>query len=196
MSSIDLIKSIRNRTNLSYRDIQKAINELQTDDEDKIISHLREQGVLKSQARADRETNQGGIFSYIHEYKLGVMVEIKCETDFVSRSDTFKNLGQDLALHIAASQPRFVSEADIDETFVENEIAIAREQLITQGKPENMLDKILEGKKASIVKDFSLLTQPYLKNPDITVSDYIAQVSQETGEKIVVTRFTIYSLNS
>jgi elongation factor Ts len=196
MANTDLIKSIRARTSLSFKDIAKAIDSLQTEDEDKIIAHLREQGVLKAQARQDRETKQGGIFSYVHDGKLGVMVEIKCETDFVSRGDSFKNMGNDLALHIAANQPKFVNEDDVDQEFINSEIEIAREQLINQGKPADMLEKILEGKKGSIVKDFSLLSQPFLKDPNIKVSDYIANVSQETGEKIAVTRFVVYSLNS
>lgn len=196
MANTDLIKSIRARTSLSFKDIQKAIDTLKIEDEDKIINYLREQGVLKAQARQDRETNQGGIFSYVHEGKLGVIVEILCETDFVSRGDTFKELGNDLALHIAANQPRFVNESDVDPEFIHNELEIAKVLLREQGKPENMLDKILEGKKNSIVKDFSLLSQPFLKDQNISVADKVAHVSQETGEKIMVKRFTVYLLNS
>ena len=196
MANTDLIKSIRARTSLSFKDIQKAIDALKTEDEDKIINYMREQGVLKAQARQDRETNQGGIFSYIHDSKLGVMVEILCETDFVSRGDTFKTLGQDIALHIAANQPRFVNESDVDPEFIHNELEIAKVMLREQGKPEEMLDKILDGKKNSIVKEFSLLSQPFLKDPAITVGDKVAHTSQETGEKILVKRFTVFMLNS
>jgi elongation factor Ts len=196
MAIIDLIKSIRSRTNLSYRDIQKAIETLQTEDEDKIIEHLRQQGVLKAQARQDRETNQGGIFSYIHEGRIGVLLEMKCETDFVSRGEAFQGLGNDLCLHIVANQPKAVDESGVDASFIEKELEIAKEQLRGQGKPENMLDKILEGKKSSIVKDFSLLSQPFLREPGISVSEYISRISQETGEKIAVTRFVIFSLNN
>jgi elongation factor Ts len=196
MTDLDLVKKIRNRTNLSYGDIQKAIKKLDSEDEDEIISYLREQGVLKSQARQDRDTNQGGIFSYVHDNKLGVLVEIKCETDFVSRSDVFKDLGLNLALHIAANQPKFVSSDDVDENFIKQELEIARELLINQQKPDNIIDKILEGKKDSIVKEFSLLEQNYLKDPSISVKSLITHISQETGEKILVSRFAIYSLNS
>jgi elongation factor Ts len=194
--SLDLLKSIRNRTNLSYGAINKAIKELNTDDEDKIINYLREQGVLKAAAREGRDTNQGGIYSYVHEAKLGVLVEINCETDFVSRSDAFKQFGNDICLHIAANGPKFVSEAEVSQEFIDNEVAIAREQLINQGKPENMLEKILEGKKSSIVKEFSLLSQPFLKNNDLTVAEYMSQISQETGEKIQIKRFTVFALNA
>jgi elongation factor Ts len=192
--SLDLIKSIRNRTNLSYSEIRKAIEELKTENEDEIISYLRERGVLKAQAREGRETTEGGIFSYIHEGKLGVMVEIKCETDFCSRNEQFKEMGSKIALHIAASNPKFVNESDVDQDFIEKEIAIARELMINEGKPEAMLDKILEGKRASIVKEFSLLSQPFLIDPSITVGDYITSISHATGEKIQITEFVIYSL--
>ncbi len=196
MSKIELIKSIRARTSLSFKDIQKAIDALQIEDEDKIIAYLREQGVLKAQARADRETAQGGIFSYIHDSRVGVMVMIKCETDFVSRGDIFKELGNDIALHIAATEVKFIDESEVDQEFIKNELAIAKEQLINQGKPENMIDKILEGKKSSIVSDYSLLSQPFLKDPSITIIQKLANVSQETGEKIVVAKFSKFTINT
>lgn len=195
MSSIELIKSIRNRTSLSFNEIKKAIETVGGTDEEKIIVYLREQGVLKAQARADRETKQGGIFNYVHDGKIGVLVEIKCETDFVSRGDLFKALGNDICLHIAAYRPQFLSEDNVDQEFIDKELEIAREQMINEGKPENMLEKILIGKKASIQKEFSLLSQPFIKDPSITVSNYVTNVSQETGEKIEITRFTVFCLN-
>jgi len=196
MSIIDLIKSIRYKTGLPLKDINKAIETLDTIDEDKIITHLREQGLLKSQARQDKETNNGGIFSYIHESRLGVLLEIKCETDFVSRSDVFKELGSDVCLHVAAYQPKFVSELDVDQDFIDKEVEISRNQLLNEGKAPEMIEKILAGKKAKIVKEFSLLTQAFLKNSEISVADHLAQISQSTGEKLMITRFEIFTLNS
>lgn len=196
MSIIDLIKSIRYKTGLPLKDINKAIESLDTIDEEKIITYLREQGLLKSQARKDRETKNGGVFSYVHEGRLGVLIEIKCETDFVSRSDVFKELGNDLGLHIAAYQPKFISEEEVNQEFIDGEIEIARSQLENEGKPADMIEKILAGKKAKIVKEFSLLTQPFLKNPEISVNDHLAQISQSTGEKLIITRFVIFTLNS
>ena len=196
MSNIELVKAIRFKTGLPFKDINKAIEALGSTDEDQIITYLREQGLLKSQARQDRETNNGGIYCYVHDNRLGVMVEIKCETDFVSRSDAFKEFSNDVCLHIAAYQPKFVSETEVSEEFVSKELEIAKTQLLNEGKAEEMIEKILSGKKAKIVKEFSLLTQPFIKNPDITVSDYLAQVSQTTGEKITITRFVVYNLNS
>jgi elongation factor Ts len=196
MSEIELIKSIRNRTSLPLGAIKKAIAELQTEEEEKIIAYLREQGVLKAQARQDRETKQGAIFSYIHEGRVGVLVEVKCESDFVSRGERFKELGNDLALHIAAYNPKFVSPETVDQDFIEKELNIQRELMKNEGKPENIIDKILEGKKASIEKDFSLLSQPFIKDNTKTVGQIVLEVSQETGEKIEVTRFVMFSLNS
>lgn len=192
--SIELIKSIRIKTGLPFKDIKKTIEKLGVSDEDQIITHLREQGLLKAQSRSDRSTNQGSVFTYSHEGRLGVMLEIKCETDFVARSDGFKELGADLALHLAAYQPRFVSPEDADEDFVDKELDIAREQLKNEGKPEDKIEMILNGKKNKILKEASLLTQSFLKNPEVNVEQHIASVIQTTGEKIEVTRFVIYSL--
>ena len=194
--SIEIVKSIRAKTGLPLKDIQKAVIALDTNDEEKIITYLREQGLLKQQARQDRDTNQGGIFSYVHESRLGVMIEIKCETDFVSRSDAFKELGNDLTLHIAAFQPMFVSSDQVNKEYIDSEIEIARNLLINEGKPEDKISMILEGKKKKIMEESSLLNQSFLKNPQIKVADLLAQVSQTTGEKILITRFVIFTLNS
>lgn len=194
--SIDVIKSVRAKTGLPLKDIQKAIAALNTTDENAIITYLREQGVLKQQSRQDRETNQGGIFSYVHEGRLGVLVEIRCETDFVSRSDSFQELGKDLALHIAAYQPKFLSGEEVDEHFVQNELSIAKQQLINEGKPEDKIEMILQGKRKKILEESSLLTQPFIKNPDVTVAQHVIHTAQATGEKVEVSRFTIFNLNA
>ena len=194
--SLDLVKSIRTRTGLSYKDILKAVNELGIQDEDKIIDHLRQQGVLKAQAKEGRETAEGGIFSYVHEGKLGVIVMLKCETDFNSRSDGFKKMGNNIALHIAANQPKFVSVDQMDQGFVEKEMALARELLISEGKPEALLDKILVGKKDALAKEVCLNSQPYLIDTSMTVDEYIATISHATGEKIFVEKFEIYTLGN
>jgi elongation factor Ts len=196
MSNIELVKAIRFKTGLPFKDINKAIDTLSSQNEEEIIDYLRKQGVLKSQARQDRDTANGGIFCYVHENRLGVMLEIKCETDFVSRSDVFKNFGSDICLHIAAYQPKFINETDVDEDFINNELSISKVQLENEGKNTEMIEKILIGKKSKINKEFSLLSQPYIKNPDISVSEFLSQVSQSTGEKITISRFVVYNLNS
>jgi elongation factor Ts len=192
--SIDLIKSIREKTGLPLNSIKKAIEELDTQIESEIIDHLRKQGVLKQASRSDRVTSQGSIFAYVHEGRIGVMLEIRCETDFVARSQAFQTLGNDVALHIAAYRPQFVSPDNVDKDFVEKEIEIAKAQLAQEGKPENIIEKILEGKKSKILEENSLLTQPFLKDPKKTVGDQILEVGVATGEKIELTRFEIYSL--
>ncbi len=195
MSNIEIIKSIRNKTGLPLKDINKAIEAVGTDSEEKIITYLREQGVLKQQARQDRDTSNGGIFAYSHDGRLGVLVELRCETDFVARSESFQELGNDIALHIAAFQPKFVSPEYVDPEFINKELDIARKQLELEGKPQDKIEIILQGKKKKISEEFSLLTQPFIKDTKITVAQAIAQVVQVTGEKIEVTRFTIFSLN-
>jgi elongation factor Ts len=196
MSNIEILKKIRAQTGLPLKDINKAIEAVGANDEQKLITYLREQGVLKQQSRQDRETANGGIFAYSHDGRLGVLLELKCETDFVARSDAFRELGNDLTLHIAAFQPQFVSPEEVDQEFIEKELEIARKQLQAEGKPEDKLNMILEGKKKKISEEFSLLTQPYIKDTKMTVSEAVSQAVQATGEKIEVARFTIYNLNA
>lgn len=196
MSHIEIVKSIRAKTGLPIKDINKAIETVGAESEEKIITYLREQGVLKQQARQDRDTSNGGIFAYSHDGRLGVLVELKCETDFVARSEAFQDLGNNIALHIAAFQPKFVDPSDVSPDFIDTELEIAKKQLEGEGKQAEMIEKILIGKKKKISEEFSLLSQPYIKDTKITVSDAVTQAVQATGEKIEVTRFTIFNLNA
>jgi elongation factor Ts len=193
--SMELIKVIREETALSLKDIKKAIDETGSEDKEVVIKHLREQGVMKAASRADRATSQGSVFSYVHEGRIGCMVVVKCETDFVSRSDSFKAFGNQLCLHIAAYQPKFVSPEDVDQKFIDNELEIAKTQLENEGKPADKISMILEGKKAKITSEVSLLKQPFLISPDQTVENYMLSVSQQTGEKIMIEKFVILTLN-
>ena len=194
MSNIELIKSIRNKTGLPLKDISKAIEILGVVDEDKIITYLREQGVLKQQARQDRTTTNGSIFAYVHSGRIGVLVELRCETDFVARSVAFQELGNDLAMHIAAFQPKFLTPEQVDSEFLNKELAIARKQLEAEGKPKDKIELILQGKQKKIAEENSLLTQPFLKDPTITVAQKIVEITQVTGEKIEVNRFVVFTL--
>lgn len=196
MSNIELIKAIRYKTGLSLNAIKKAITETNSSDEEVIIKHMREQGVLKAQARSGRSTENGMIFTYVHEGRLGVMLEVKCETDFVARSDSFNEFGADLTLHIAAYQPEFVSPEDVSQDFIDKELEIMKAQMESEGKPMEVITKILDGKKNKIVKEVSLLSQPFLKNPEITVQEYLDSIRQTTGEHVQVSRFVTYNLNS
>ncbi len=194
MSNIELIKSIRNKTGLPLKDISKAIETLGSTDEEKIITYLREQGVLKQQARQNRTTTNGAVFAYAHSGRIGVLVELRCETDFVARSEAFQELGNDLVLHIAAFQPRFLTPEQVDSEFLTKELDIARKQLEAEGKPKDKIDLILQGKQKKIAEENSLLTQPFLKDLKITVAQKIAETTQVTGEKIEVTRFVVFTL--
>jgi len=194
MSNIELIKSIRNKTGLPLKDISKAIEILGVVDEDKIITYLREQGVLKQQARQDRTTTNGSIFAYVHSGRIGVLVELRCETDFVARSEAFQELGNDLAMHIAAFQPKFLTPEQVDSEFLNKELDIARKQLEAEGKPKDKIELILQGKQKKIAEENSLLTQPFLKDPTITVAQKIVEITQVTGEKIEVNRFVVFTL--
>jgi len=194
MSNIELIKSIRNKTGLPLKDISKAIEILGVVDEDKIITYLREQGVLKQQARQDRTTTNGSIFAYVHSGRIGVLVELRCETDFVARSEAFQELGNDLAMHIAAFQPKFLTPEQVDSEFLNKELDIARKQLEAEGKPKDKIELILQGKQKKIAEENSLLTQPFLKDSTITVAQKIVEITQVTGEKIEVNRFVVFRL--
>jgi elongation factor Ts len=192
--SIEIIKTIREKTGLSLKDIKSAVDHLQTEDEQKIITYLREQGALKAQNRQDRQTGQGLISSYIHEGRIGVLLEMRCETDFVSRGEIFATAAKNICLHIAATQPKFVRGEEADQSFVESELAIAKTQLMEEGKPEAMIEKILAGKKNKILEEVCLLTQPYFKDTSRTVQQILDELSQTTGEKVLITRFTLYTL--
>jgi elongation factor Ts len=195
MANVELVKAIRYKTNLSFKDINNAINALGTEDEAQIIDYLKKQGILKSAAKQGRETTNGSIFTYTHEMRIGVMIEIKCETDFVARAEDFQGLGKELCLHIAAYQPKFVSDDQVSPEYINSELELARTKLTEEGKAAEMIEKILEGKKAKMAKEVSLLSQPFLMNMDISVSDHIATMTSKTGEKIQVTKFVIYNLN-
>lgn len=194
MSQIEVIKKIREMTGLSLKDIKAAVEKLNTEDEDKIITYLREQGALKISGRQDRQTGQGRIFTYVHEGRIGVMIELRCETDFVSRGDVFKQYGNDICLHVAAMQPMFLKTDDVHQEFVDKEMDIAKKLLLDEGKPADKIDMILGNKMNKIKEEVSLLAQAFFKDAKKTVQDIVNELSQATGEKVELTRFTIYKI--
>lgn len=188
------VKELRDRTGAGMMECKKALAEVDGDME-KAIDMLRARGAAKAAKRAGKETSEGAIGSYIHmNGKIGVLVEVNCETDFVARTDDFQELVRDLAMHIAASAPLAVSPEDIDADTVTREKGVYLEQVKQEGKPENMHDKIVEGKLKRFYKDNTLLDQPYVKNPDQTVGELVEEVSAKTGERIVVARFARFAL--
>jgi elongation factor Ts len=188
------VKELRDRTGAGMMECKSALQEANGDME-AAIDILRARGAAKAAKRAGRETSEGAIGSYIHMGgKIGVLVEVNCETDFVAKTDEFQQLVRDIAMHIAAANPIAVRREDIPEAVVERERAIYREQMRESGKPENIWDKIIDGKLEKFFAESALLEQPFVKNPDQTVGALITEVSAKTGEKIDVRRFARFAL--
>lgn len=184
------VKALRDRTGAGMMDCKKALTETNGDIE-AAVDFLRAKGSAKAAKRAAKSANEGTIGSYIHfGGKIGVMIELNCETDFVAKTDDFIGLAKDLAMHIAAANPLSVSPDDIDDEVVAREKAIFLEQIKDEGKPEHIAVKIVEGKLRKFFEENSLLMQPFVKDPQVTVSELITQVSSKTGEKIEVARFS------
>jgi elongation factor Ts len=188
------VKELRERTGAGMMECKAALEETGGDQE-KAIDILRAKGAAKAAKRSAREASEGAVGSYIHMGgRIGVLVEINCETDFVARNEEFQRLVRDVAMHIAAANPVAVSREDVPADEVERERAVYREQMRESGKPEKIWDKIVEGKLEKYFQEVALLEQPFVKDPDITVGQLVTQAGAKTGENIVVRRFTRYSL--
>jgi len=188
------IAELRKLTGIGIADCKKALEACGGEIE-KASEHLRKQGVLKAAKKADRSTNEGLISSYIHAGgSVGVLVEVNCETDFVAINEEFKEMVKDIAMHIAAANPLYVSSDDVPNEVVEKEKEISREQLKKEGKPENIIDKILEGKIKKYYEENCLLEQAFIKDEDKKIKDLIQEKILKMGENISVKRFTRYSL--
>jgi len=192
--SAQMIKQLRTRTNAGVMDCKGALKEASGDME-KAVDFLRKKGVATALKRAGRQTSEGLIHSYIHTGgKIGVLVEVNCETDFVAKTDEFRMFVKDLAMHIAATKPLGIRMEDIPEEVIQREEEIYRAQAAETGKPENIQDKIVQGKMGRFYKESCLLDQQYVKDPDITIQDLIHDVVTKTGENITVRRFVRYQL--
>jgi len=192
--SAQSVKELRERTGAGMMECKRALQETGGDIE-KAIDALRAKGAAKAAKRADREAKEGSVGSYIHMGgRIGVLVEVNCETDFVARNADFQGLVRDIAMHIAAANPVAVRREDFDQEMVERERAVYREQMKESGKPEQIWDKIVDGKIEKFYQEQALLEQPFVKNPDLTVGQLIEQASSKTGEKIEVRRFTRYAI--
>jgi elongation factor Ts len=188
------VKELRERTGAGMMECKAALEETGGDQE-KAIDLLRAKGAAKAAKRSAREASEGAVGSYIHMGgRIGVLVEINCETDFVARNEEFQRLVRDVALHIAAASPVAVSREDVPADEVERERSVYREQMRESGKPEKIWDKIVEGKLEKYFQEVALLEQPFVKDPDITVGQLVTQAGAKTGENIVVRRFTRYAL--
>lgn len=188
------VKELRDRTGAGMLECKKALEESSGDIES-AIDFLRARGTAKAAKRAGREATEGAIGSYVHMGgKIGVLVEVNCETDFVARTDDFQGLVRDLAMHVAASAPLAVSPEEIPADVVERERAVYVEQVKGEGKPEHLWDRIVEGKLQRFYKENVLLEQPFVKDPDKTVGELVTEVSAKTGEAIRVRRFSRFAL--
>jgi elongation factor Ts len=184
-----LVKQLRDKTGAGMMECKAALTEANGDMEE-AITLLRKRGLAQAAKRAGRATAQGAIGSYIHMGgKIGVLVEVNCESDFVARTDDFGNLVKELAMHVAAADPKWVRREDVPPEAIEKEKAIYRAQMENTGKPANVLDKIIEGKLGSFYSQFVLLEQPSVRDSAVTVSQLVAQASAKTGENIQVNRF-------
>jgi elongation factor Ts len=193
--SADQVKELRDRTGAGMMDCKRALQE--TDgDVDKAIELLREKGLASAAKRAGRTADQGRIGSYIHfNHTVGVLVEINSETDFVANTDEFEQLVKDVALHIASpASPRWLAREDVPPEILEQEEHIARAQAKEAGKPENVLDRIVEGKLNAFYRDSVLLEQPYVKDDSKTIQQLLDEVAVKVGEKVAVRRFVRYKL--
>lgn len=189
-----MVKDLREKTGAGMMACKKALSE--TDgDFDKAVKVLRETGIAKATSREGRTTAEGVIASYIHAGdKLGVMVEVNCETDFVARTDKFQNFCRDIAMHVAAINPLFVNREDVDQGLVKNEGEIYRQQAINDGKPEKIVDKIVEGRIEKYLAEIVLLEQPYIKDNDKTIGEYVKEIAATLGENLKIKRFARFRL--
>jgi len=188
------VKKLRDMSGAGMMDCKKALQETGGDLE-KAMDYLRAKGTSKAAKRAEKSANEGQIGSYVHfDGRTAVIVELNCETDFVANTDDFKALAKDLAMHIASTAPLAVSADDVPEEVVERERAIYLEQVKEEGKPENIAEKIVEGKLRKFFQESVLLEQPFVKDTDRTIAELITEVSAKTGEKIEVARFARFKV--
>ncbi len=191
---IELIKELRKRTAAGFSDCKKALEEADGDIE-KAIEILRKRGLAIAAKRASKETAEGVVAAYIHSNKkIGVLVEVNCETDFVARTEEFQKFAHEVAMQIAATNPICIRREDMPQEILEKEKKLYEEQLREAGKPEHVIPKIIEGKLEKFFKENVLLEQAYIKNPDITIQDLLNELITKTGEKIVIKRFCRYQI--
>jgi len=189
-----MVKELRAATGSGIMDCKKVLAEADGD-MDKAIELLRKKGLAKAAKRAGRSTSEGIIYSYIHTgAKLGVLLEVNCESDFVAKTENFENFAKDIAMHIAAANPAGLVPEDVDQSVIEKEREIYRAQMLEEGKPENIIDKIVDGKVEKFYKEVCLLSQQYIKDPQKTVEDVLKETIGKIGENIQIRRFSRFQI--
>ena len=190
--SASMIKEVRERTSAGLNDCKKALTETNGDME-KAADYLREKGLAAAAKKAGRIASEGIVEAYIHGGgRIGVLVEVNCETDFVARNDVFHSFVKDVAMHIAATNPLYVSKEDVPAEDIEKEKAVLKAQALNEGKPEKIVDKMVEGRISKFYENYCLLEQPFVKDPEKTVGDILNGLIATIGEKITVRRFVRY----
>ena len=188
------VARLRAQTGVGMMECKKALTDANGDFE-KAVVLLRERGLKAVDKKQGRIASEGLVASYIHMGgRIGVLVEVNCETDFVAKSDDFQNLVKDIAMHIAAANPKYVSEAEVDPKELEHEKEILRAQAINEGKPAQIVEKMVEGRVKKYYEDVCLLNQHFVKNPDLTIKDLLTEATLKIGEKLSVRRFVRYEL--
>lgn len=189
-----LVKELRERTGVGMMDCKKALAATEGD-MDKAIDFLREKGLAAAAKKAGRIAAEGLVESYIHGGgRIGVLVEVNCETDFVAKTDAFKSLVKDIAMHIAAANPSYLRREEVPAAELEHEKMVLTEQARNEGKPEKIIEKMVTGRIEKYYKEVCLLEQPFVKDPDKTISDLITESIAKIGENIAIRRFTRYQL--
>jgi elongation factor Ts len=189
-----MVKELREKTGAGMMDCKKALAEA-GGDVDKAVDVLRKSGIAAAEKRSGRAAAEGAVGSYIHAGgKIGVLVEVNCETDFVARTDDFQDLVKDIAMHIAAADPRYVERSEVTEEMLEHEREIFRVQAIASGKPEQFVDRIVTGKMEKFFSETVLLEQPFVKDTDKTVAEMVTEAVAKMGENIKVRRFSRFRL--
>ncbi|MEX2300347.1 MAG: translation elongation factor Ts [Bryobacterales bacterium] len=189
-----LVKQLRERTGAGFMECKKALTEA-NGNSDEAETVLRKRGIAVAQKKASREANEGLVGSYIHTGgKLGVMVEVNCESDFVARTDDFQQLVHDIAMHIAAADPRFIRKEDVREEDIAKEKEIQRGRALQEGKPEKVVDKIVEGRMSKFYEEICLYEQPFVKDNTVTVKELVTSLIAKLGENIIVSRMARFKV--
>ena len=194
--SAQMVKELRDSTGAPMMDCKQALAETDGDIE-RAVDFLRQKGIASAEKKAGRATAEGLIGSYIHAGgKIGVLLEVNCETDFVARTDDFQTMVKDIAMHIAAADPRFVRREEVTEEILDREREIFRQQALDSGKPENVVERIIEGKMEKFYSETVLLEQDFVKDPDVSVQELIGATVGKLGENIQVRRFARFKLGA
>jgi elongation factor Ts len=191
----ELVRTLREKTGAGMMECKKALTEA-SGDLDKAVEVLRKSGIAKAETRSGRTASQGRIEAYVHDARIGVLVEVNCETDFVARTDDFIRLCRDLGMQVAAAGAQYVRREEVPAALVEKEKEIFAAQLANEGKPAGIIDKILVGKVDKYYSEVCLLEQPFIKDDKKTVGDLVKETSAKTGENVVVRRFSRFRLGA